>query len=185
MIIAKLEKGFKLCVFNVTTDGSEKESYTLLKLSIKELNKLLTSAYNEGEGVSDLDADGLLITYRGDGKTFALWKELVASHKQNPDFVAANLSKEFLSAIPGTSCLIREPKAHVIKIALRKGNNTNTINRLCVSNLIRERFFADAKASDFYKNTGKYAIDTKDLNTYSYWSQYMNTCYLGNELKQN
>ena len=58
------------------------------------------------------------------------------------------------------------------------GVNSDITYELLFDNEMRERFFQDAKAGKYFKQTKKYALDTQDLNVYTYWSKYMNSSYL-------
>lgn len=178
MIIAKLIKPCKICLYNMEEDGGEIESFTLLKLTLQEHTTLIFKAVHLNKEI-EYPLDGsIVIPYSGEDKLHQFWKELAMEHKkQNPaDFV--DLSHKFKTKILGTSCLIRDPAKHIIKIALRRGDDTVTINRLCIGNDIRERFFSDVKRTKLFKQTGKYMMDTNDLDIYTYWSKFMNDSFI-------
>lgn len=180
MILAKLIKPCKICIYEQAVDGGEVESFSLLKLSLKEFCDLMGKVAGK-EGAVEATLDGsIVLKYSGNDDLHQEWKKLALEHlKASPkDFI--DVSKKYKSTTPGTSCLIRDAIKHVIRIALRKGDDNCTINRLCVDNAIRERFFQDAKMSTLFKESKKYAIDSRDLKVYSYWSKYMNTCYISN-----
>lgn len=175
MIIGKLIKPCKICIYNEEERGGEIESFSLLKLSLQETVKLLELT-KEKETCLD---GSITIRYSGNDSIHKQWKTLAIEHaKRNPkEFL--DVSAKFKSDITGTSCLIRDPIHHIIKIALRRGNDKITINRICIDNSIRERFFNDVKACILYKETGRFQMDTKDLDVYTYWSKFMNTSYIG------
>lgn len=184
MLFGKLIKPCKICIYEQKEDGGEVESFSMLKLSLQEVYYLFCTAFSHylTEGIEknvDKSLDGsLVIRYSGNDDIHKAWKELAQNHlKTNPSNFR-DISKKYKKDIPGTSCLVRDADKHIIKIAFRKGNDTCTINRMCIDNEIRERFFQDAKASKYFKQTKKYALDTQDLNTYTYWSKYMNSSYL-------
>lgn len=184
MLFGKLIKPCKICIYEQKEDGGEVESFSMLKLSLQEVYYLFCTAFSHylTEGIEknvDKSLDGsLVIRYSGNDDIHKAWKELAQNHlKTNPSNFR-DISKKYKTDIPGTSCLVRDADKHIIKIAFRKGNDTCTINRMCIDNEIRERFFQDAKASKYFKQTKKYALDTQDLNTYTYWSKYMNSSYL-------
>ena len=45
-------------------------------------------------------------------------------------------------------------------------------------NDIRERFFYDVKLTNYYKKNNKFAMDTQDLEIYTYWSKFMNNSFI-------
>ena len=176
MIFGKLIKPCKICLYEQKEDGGEIESFSLLKLSLHELAELLklTSETNV-----EYTLDGaVVVKYSGNDAIHKRWKDIAVEHsKRSPqDFV--DVSAQFKSQIPGTSVLIRDPKKHIIRIAKRDGNDENTINRICIGNDIREKFFSDSKLCTMFKTLGKYAIDTRDLDTYKFWSKYMNSSFI-------
>ena len=184
MIFGKLIKPCKICIYEQKEDGGEVESFSMLKLSLQEAYYLFCTAFshyltNDIEENIDKALDGsVVIRYSGNDDIHKAWKELAQNHlKTNPSNFR-DISKKYKTDIPGTSCLIRDADKHIIKIAFRKGDDTCTINRICIDNEMRERFFQDAKTSKYFKQTKKYALDTQDLNTYTYWSKYINSSYL-------
>ena len=184
MLFGKLIKSCKICIYEQKEDGGEVESFSMLKLSLQEVYYLFCTVFSHylSEDIEknvDKALDGsLVIKYSGNDDIHKARKKLAQNHlKTNPSNFR-DISKKYKTDIPGTSCLIRDADKHIIKIAFRKGNDTCTINRMCIDNEIRERFFQDAKASKYFKQTKKYALDTQDLNTYTYWSKYMNSSYL-------
>lgn len=178
MLIGKLIKPCKICLYETRKDGGEIESFSLLKLSMKEFGELFAKAIELKKVIEYPLDDSIVIQYSGNDEIHQLWKELSVEHKKvNPaNFV--DVSAQFTSKITGTSCLIRDPKNHIIRIAYRNGDDKVTINRVCIDNEIRERFFNDVKTTKRYFKTKKYAMDTEDLNVYSYWSKYMNTSFI-------
>lgn len=182
MLIAKLIKPCKICIFE-KEDGGEVESFSLLKLPLSELTQLLVKV-TEGKNVIEYPLDGsIVIQYSGNDSVHQFWKELAVEHERNSPNQFIDVSAKFKTRIAGTSCLVRDPKNHIIRIALRDGNDENTINRMCIDNQIRERFFYDVKASTRYRQTGKFAMDTQDLTLYTYWSKFMNTSFI-NQYKE-
>lgn len=178
MLVGKLIKPCKICLYETRKDGGEIESFSLLKLSMGEFGSLFAKAIELKKVIEYSLDDSIVIQYSGNDELHQLWKALTVEHKKvNPgNFV--DISAQFQSKITGTSCLIRDPKNHIIRIALRNGNDKVTINRICIDNGIRERFFNDVKSTKRYFKTKKYAMDTEDLAVYSYWSKYMNTAFI-------
>lgn len=178
MIIAKLIKPCKICLYDMEEYGGEIESFSLLKLSLLEYTTLIYKAARLDKEI-EYPLDGsIVIPYSGEDELHHFWKELALEHKRkNPaDFV--DVSHKFKTKILGTSCLIRDPAKHIIKIALRRGDDTVTINRLCIGNNIRERFFSDVKRTKLFKQTGKYMMDANDLGIYTYWTTFMNESFI-------
>lgn len=183
MIIGKLIKPCKICFFESTKDGGEIESFSLLKLSLSEFTTLLFKA-QELNKVIEYPLDGsMVIQYSGNDELHQKWKDLVVEHEKTSPAQFIDVSAEFKTQISGTSCLIRDPKKHIIRIAKRNGNDKVTINRLCIDNSIRERFFYDVKTTKYYKKNNKFAMDTEDLETYTYWSKFMNMSFI-NQYKE-
>ena len=174
MLYGRLIKPCKICIYEQKEEGGEVESFSLLKLNLKEVYCLLSVAFKEcstSKRDRNIEAvlDGsIVIKYSGNDDIHKAWKELVQNHVKNNPNEFRDISKKYKTNTPGTSCLIRDATKHIIKISLRKGDDTCTINRMCIDNEIRERFFQDAKASKYFKQTKKYALDTQDLNTYTY-----------------
>lgn len=184
MLYGRLIKPCKICIYEQKEEGGEVESFSLLKLNLKEVYYLLSVAFkeyptnNETKNIEAVLDGSIVIKYSGNDDIHKAWKELAQNHLKNNPKEFRDISKKYKTDIPGTSCLIRDANKHIIKISLRKGDDTCTINRMCIDNEIRERFFQDAKASKYFKQTKKYALDTQDLNTYTYWSKFMNSSYL-------
>lgn len=178
MLIAKLIKPCKICVSDMREDGGELESFSLLKLSAQEYTSIIFKAVQLNRGI-EYPLDGsVVISYSGNDEIHQLWKGVATEHmKQSPkDFI--DVSAEFKTNVLGTSCLIRDPKKHIIRIAKRNGDDKVTINRLCIGNNIRERFFNDVKRTKLFEKTGKYAMDTQNLDIYTYWSKFMNSSFI-------
>ena len=72
MLIGKLIKPCKIVIYEAKEDGGEIESFTLLKLNVVEVYKLLESA---AEKELTLD-NSIVIKYSGNDATHQLWKEL-------------------------------------------------------------------------------------------------------------
>lgn len=184
MIIGKLIKPCKICLFQTEENGGEVESFTLLKFSFQESISIVAKAL-ELNKVLEFPLDGsVVINYSGNDEVHQLWKELALNHEKNCPKAFIDVSAKFKTKISGSSCLIRDPQKHIIRIALRKGDDEVTINRVCIDNSIRERFFCDVKTTQYYFKTHKFAMDTADLNVYTYWSKFMNTSFI-NQFKES
>lgn len=187
MIIGKLIKPCKICFYDQSMGGGEIESFSLLKLSLIEFVELLNTAKEFNKEIEESLDGSIVIKYSGNDELHQKWKTLAVEHERNSPKQFINVSAQFKSKIPGTSCLIRDPVKHIIRIAKRDGNDKVTINRICVDNSIRERFFYDVKTTKYFKDSKKFAMDTQDLQTYTYWSKYMNTSFINQykELRSN
>jgi hypothetical protein len=177
MIIGKLIKPCKICLYE-KEDGGEIESFSLLKLTFQEACSLLLKS-EQFKKEKEFPLDGtVVIKYSGNDEVHQLWKEIAVEHEKNSPKQFLDVSAKFQTTITGTSCLIRDAKNHVIRIALRNGDDKVTINRICIDNNIRERFFCDVKSTKYFKEHKKYAMDTRDLDIYTYWSKFMNTSFI-------
>lgn len=174
LIIAQKVKPNKIKLYRWAFD--EIESYSLLKVTADEA-KALIRAEKDGwhneiiHGVNEYVRD---VTPALD----KVWLDMVAKHKENnADF--KDVSKKYSIKIPGTSCLIRDPNTHTIRIAYRpKTDKLCNINLLYITDEQREEFFNDAHHSLFWKLEKKYGISVEDTAQYSKWSNLMNTSYI-------
>ena len=177
-MIGRLIKPCRICLYE-QIDGGEIESFCLLKLSMGEVWEILSTVTNHPEKVNGMLDGSLVIDYSGkDDPVYKAWVKIALEHSKTEPKDFHDLSRKYKSTVPGSSVLVRDSKKHTIRIALRKGNDDCTINRLCISNDIRERFFQDVKHGTLYKETGKYIMDSRDYKVYSYWSKFMNNEYL-------
>lgn len=183
MIIGKLIKPCKICFYETRKDGGEIESFSLLKLSVGEFTQLLAKAIEMKKEIEYTLDGSSVIKYSGNDELHQLWKNIAVEHERTSPEQFIDVSAQFKTKVSGTSCLIRDPKNHIIRIALRQGNDKTTINRLCIDNSARERFFYDVKTTKYYKTKKKFAMDTQDLQIYTYWSKFMNTAFI-NQYKE-
>lgn len=174
MIIGRLIKPCKICLFEQQEDDGKIESFSLLKLNLIEAINL----FNKGSEIEYTLDNSIVIKYSGNDSVHQYWKELAIAHRaSNPtDFI--DVSKSFKSTTPGTSVLIRDPIKQIIRIAKRNGDDTNTINRICIDDKDRENFFYDSKKSKYFLTNKKYAIDKEDSKLYKNWAIKMNNTYL-------
>ena len=179
MIIAKLYTGKQIFIKD-TEDGGELESFSLLKLSLEEFCFLFKIALAKTGKTYEFKNDMLIMYYEVGDSINKAWKYLVKQHSKNDATGERFIDKttKFKTQIPGTSALIRDQVNHIIRIAKRKGDDITSINRLCISNAIRERFFNDVKYGDRYKKTGKYEMDSNDGDLYKHWSNFMNVSFI-------
>ena len=154
------------------------ESYTMLDVSKEDALELLFAS-NKIEKT----ADGFVIKYEDNELVSKMYKAIANKHQQsNPNFM--NVSQTYVledDDIVGTSLLLRDPKKHIIKVCRRSTTNSNkcNINRLFIPDKYRDRFFKDVKLCQRYKELEKYEIDSRDVDIYTEWSNFMNDAYFG------
>lgn len=154
------------------------ESYTMLDISEEDAVELLFTS----ENVTKTN-NGFEITYNESDLVNRMFKAIASRHSQsNPNF--ADVSKKYRvddDYISGTSLLLRDPKKQIIKVCRRSTTNSNVcnINRLFVPNKYRDKFFKDVVYGSRFQETGKYELDSRDYDLYSWWSDFMNTAYFG------
>ena len=85
------------------------------------------------------------------------------------------------SRVKGTSRLIKFSKKKSIKIVRRKGliDDNNKPNSVCISNDLREQFFADCKECKNFNGSGPYEImyDEESPEIYNKWSEIIDNIY--------
>ena len=152
------------------------ESYTMLDLSNEDALELLYASDNINK-----TKDGFVIKYAEDDLVNKMFKAIANKHsKDNPNFV--NVSEKYTvddNYISGTSLLLRDPKKHVIKICRRSTTNDNTcgINRLFIPNNYRDKFFKEVVYGKRFQETGRYELDSRNDDLYSWWSDFMTNAY--------
>lgn len=181
MIYAKVFKHSQIVIYKKDKDGGELESYSLLKISPKELLQLIRNIEFDNDLL--IEGNSIILPFKDNKKLYDNFKAIANEHKLKKPNSFLDVSKKFTSNIEGTSVLVRDPIKHLIWIAKRKGNNLQNINRICIDNIVRERFFKDCKTCIYYKENNKFIIDTRDLRVYTTWSDYMNKIYLENVKK--
>lgn len=174
LIIAQKIKPNKIKLYRWAFD--EIESYSLLKVSVYEAKELIRSDKNHWKTEIIHGVKEYVRNVSPDLQK--CWLNMVEKHKNsNPDFT--DVSKKYILKIPGTSCLIRDPNTHTIKISYRpKYDRYSNINVLYISDQVREKFFDEAHHSYLWKTEHKYGISIEDEKEYSKWSNYMNKCYI-------
>lgn len=86
------------------------------------------------------------------------------------------------SKVKGTSRLLRIPKKQIIKIVRRKGliDDNNRPNSVCITNALREEFFADCKNCNHFHQTNLYELmyDENDHpDIYKKWDDKVTEIY--------
>lgn len=175
LIIAQKVKPNKIKLFRWAYD--EKESYTLLKLTSEEAKQLIRA---DKDGWITKNVNGVSEYIRDVSPAIQkVWLDLAALHKStNPEF--GDVSKKYISEIPGTSCLIRDINTHTIKIARRTPGKKCNINLLHITDRIREKFFDDAHHTLLWKLQHKYGVSIEDEELYNKWSKFMTDSYFKN-----
>ena len=177
MIARKVKPGI-LEIIDVKSQD-EIESYTLLEISDKDAYLLATSANTFSK-----DGNTVTICYTNGDDVDKMFKAIANKHQEENSENFIDVSKKYTLdkdiKIPGTSLLLRDAKNHIIKVAYRKTTNSKegNINRLFVTNDIRDKFFDDVRVSKRHQaNPTKWELDTQS-KAYAYWSSYMNREYL-------
>lgn len=174
-IMAQKVKPNKIKLYRWAFD--EIESYSLLKVTSEEAKELIRA---DKEGWKNQIIHGVNeYVHEVTEPLDEVWLSMVAKHKQNnKDFM--DVSKKYKNYPEGTSCLIRDPNTHTIRVAFRPKNQRPNINILFIDDVKREEFFADSHHSLFWKLEHKYGISVEDTEVYSKWSQFMNEMYILN-----
>lgn len=174
LIIAQKVKPNKIKLYRWAFD--EIESYSLLKVTVDEAKELIRA---DKDGWHNEIIHGVNEYVREVSPAIQkVWLDMVAKHKENnPEF--RDVSKKYGIFMQGTSCLIRDPNTHVIRIAFRpKKDKLCNINLLYINDEQREQFFNDAHHSLYWKLEKKYGISVEDTAVYSKWSNLMNESYI-------
>lgn len=177
MIARKVKPGI-LEIIDVKSQD-ELESYTLLDITDKDAYLLATTAKNFNK-----EGNVVTINYENGDDVDKMFKAIAKRHREDNADNFIDVSKKYTInkdvVVPGTSVLLRDAKTHVIRVCYRKTTNSTegNINRLFITNDVRDRFFKDVVKGKRYSKTNKYELDTEDKERYSYWSNYMNEQYL-------
>lgn len=166
MLIAR--KDNKIILYN----HSDKivESYILINATADEYTELLgsSSSWNKCP-------EGLYIEYNEKTAAASIYNKIALNHNVY-NISTRNISKNYVSEVPGTAVLVRLNKDGLIQISYRKNNKCN-LNRICISDQTKRNFFKSCRAGKYYKETGKYAICREDTELYNYWGGVMNDIY--------
>ena len=81
MIIGKLIKPCKICIYEVESDGGEVESFSLLKLKLNEFIEIIHEALNQNKSIEYALDGSVVINYSGEDTIHQLWKKLVVEHR--------------------------------------------------------------------------------------------------------
>lgn len=172
-MLARRIKGKKIVLTH--EESNEIESYTLLHLNPLEVRLLLQEA-NALQLEERVDGDLLYFQYKHNDTFDQLFKKFAQEHAANsPLFL--DVTKKYESKVVGKSVLVRNPDTHIIKIAFRKDNNENGINRICIDDNRRIQFFKDCRKTSHFPVDGKFEMLKSDAD-YDYWSRYMNSRYV-------
>jgi hypothetical protein len=174
MFVVRRVKNKQMAIHKAT--GSEIESFTLLFLTNEEANALLAL----GEWTLVEKGHYFIISYESNDALDTLYKSIAMDHKKrNPEFIGVD--KTYTSNLIGSSELIRNIKDGTIKIIRNSDQGVNCgVNKLVISDDIREHFWNACKISIYHKETGKWGIDIRNPEIYRPWSDYMNKKYLEN-----
>lgn len=178
MIVCKRYKGNVLEMYKTIRNPREIESYTFLNLTVNEAKELL-NAQDDWKIIEDAEKFSCSPTHKcattkyvSKSKLDKTWKSLCGKHSKINPAGFVSVKDKFISDVDGTSMLIRDPKNKVIKIALRKDNNS-AFNKICIDNFHRTQFFNDCLRGNYYYKNSKWAIDYTDDTLYAYWDNFM------------
>ncbi len=157
----------------------EIESHTLIEISDKDAYLLLTTS----KGFKVGDNHMTTINFENDDATDKMFKAIAEKHRKDESRNFLDVSKKYSIDdvnIPGTSVLLRDVNKKIISVAKRDTTNDKkgSINRLFVTNEVRDKFFNDARVSTRFKETKKFSIDMRDEKMYSYWDEYLTSRYV-------
>lgn len=177
MIARRVKPGLLKIINN--HDDNIVESYTMILLNERDTLDLLYSA--EPNNIVKEDDNTFVITYEDKDQVSTLYKALANKRsKESSNFVDVSKKYELeFDAIPGTSVLVRDPEKREIKVAYRKSTNSKvcSINRLFISNEIRDAFFNDVREGRYFRDNGKFILSDEDEFLYGKWSNYMTNRY--------
>lgn len=165
------KKGNKLVLFRVPITQEIKESYSLFRITYVEFKQLLaTGLWNQVDEFEYVSQATL--NTNNDLKTafFDIAKNHISKSTRK------EVSKKVQSDVPGTSCLIRSANKTYIQIGFRKGANHTQLNRVCIDNFTREKFFDDCRYTDDPLATTYYKIRA-GYKCFDYWSNFMDKEY--------
>ena len=155
-----------------------KYSYSRIPMSDTDTENLLKWLKDKGE-------EDIVFNFMKNGKTeidpkkypevLQSFFKKIAIAKENGNYEDVP-NKVLDSDIPGTSALLRNKDKTVIKIVRRRDDKTK-LNKVCISNAIRENFFRDAKALHGRPVSGNYCIYIEDGEAFYYWNNLMDNIY--------
>lgn len=164
-------KGNKLYLYRVPKTQDFPCSYSMFRIPYKEFLLLIsTFPWKESEKDSFISETTLSKNLELKNKFFDLAKCYV------PKSTRQEVTKKVETDVCGTSCLIRSSNHSSIQIAFRKGRNITQINRVCIPDNVRERFFESCRRTNDPLATVYYRIRS-GYGEFEYWSDYMNKEY--------
>lgn len=184
MIVQKI-KDNKVKFIAKNDDNNKIESFSLLIVNTDEFLKLINCFC---PSMWSINEEAVIEFKYTKGDEFdKLYNKIALTHQKcNKNFidVKQKINEEFIPKyiIEGTSMLLRDVQSNKIKIAFRKNNKEYSINKIPISNEVRELFFKDAKNCkaylfSYYDQKRKYEVCFED-DCYIKWSTFMNNEYL-------
>ena len=174
-----LKREHKMLVLTkVSSDTPILYSYSRIPMSDEQIINLLS--WLEERGVDNAKS------------RFEIGLDIVIDPKEYPEVLKSFFSKITIAKekgqyeevpnkvldcpIIGTSALLRNSERTAIRIVRRKDNKTK-LNKVCISNGIREAFFNDSKAAHGIPVNGNYSLFVEDGDIFQYWSNLMDSIY--------
>lgn len=165
------KKGNKLILCRIPLTQKIEESYSLFRITYTEFQKFLaTGMWN----LVDSDEYWSQTTLGTNEDLKRVFFDIAKNHITEK--TRKEVSKKVESKVPGTSCLIRSANKTYIQIGFRKGGNHTQINRVCIDNWTREKFFEHCRLTNDPIATTYYKI-REGYRYFDYWSEYMDNEY--------
>ena len=163
---------------DVFFESTDPEIYEVDSTNVEELLRLL---------LESIDSKELKVVIKGDISDFVTLSSKLKSvnpvrNKNLTTLSSLNTQKYNASAIPGNFALLRDEATGLIYSGYRK-HTFSYYNVCCIPDDIAYDFFKSVSHTEatkqFKTKQGKtlFSVDQRNEKLYSYWSNYMNTCY--------
>ena len=176
-MVVDLIKGSGMLRLRFDSKNDKETCYHIKLRRMSEFLRLYKSAtwYRDEDGGEDL-----YTPYTGKAKEAF---DLLMRSRKDALVAKVDFHKSFESHVKGTSVLVHKPSGGTIQVAFRRNRNITNINCVCISDTVREKFFAECKQSKYYKN-GRYVISKQDETLYEKWVTYMQDEYVRQYLRE-
>lgn len=170
--VLQRKKGNKLYLYRVPKTQDFPCSYSMFRIPYTEFISLISMFSWE-----ELDTDSFVSenTLSENGELKCKFYDLAKMCV--PKSTRQEVTKKVETDVYGTSCLVRSSNYSSIQIAFRKGRNITQINRVCIPDNVRERFFESCRRTNDPLATVYYKI-RNGYDEFEYWSDYMNKEYI-------
>ena len=174
-----LREDKKLILTKINLEQPPKYSYSRIPMSDKDLFNLLIWLRNNGNTeVIDIwnKGDRVVIDPEKYPEVLSSFMKKVREAKEDETDFEAVPNKILQCLVPGTSALLRNKERTVIKVVRRKDQKTK-INKVAVSNSLRDEFFAAVKKTHGRPSNSNYCLFIDDGDIYQYWNKLMDQLY--------